>query len=70
MIRLLFISHTGNNEPPMAQCIMNHLIQKAGLTDSLSVSAASFAKEGAGDALCPRHPLYDEKGLPHRLEDL
>ena len=39
MIRLLFISHTGNNEPPMAQCIMDHLIQKAGLTDSLSVSA-------------------------------
>ena len=77
MIRLLFISHTGNNEPPMAQCIMDHLIQKAGLTDSLSVSAASFAKEGAppfqggaGDALCPRHPLYDEKDLPHRLEDL
>ena len=70
MIRLLFISHTGNNEPPMAQCIMNHLIQKAGLTDSLSVSAASFAQGGAGDALCPRHPLYDEKGLPHRLEDL
>ena len=47
MIRLLFISHTGNNEPPMAQYIMDHLIQKAGLTDSLSVSAASFAKEGA-----------------------
>ena len=43
MIRLLFISHTGNNEPPMAQCIMDHLIQKAGLTDALSVSAASFA---------------------------
>lgn len=47
MIRLLFISHTGNNEPPMAQYIMDHLIQKAGLTDALSVSAASFAKEGA-----------------------
>lgn len=47
MIRLLFISHTGNNEPPMAQCIMDHLIRKAGLAEALSVSAACFAKEGA-----------------------
>ena len=47
MIRLLFISHTGNNEPPMAQCIMDHLIREAGLTEALSVSAACFAKEGA-----------------------
>ena len=47
MIRLLFISHTGNNEPPMAQCIMDHLIRKAGLAEALSVSAACFDKEGA-----------------------
>ena len=67
MIRLLFISHTGNNEPPMAQCIMDHLIRKAGLTEALSVSTACFAKEGASlskaaqETLSAHGILYTEK---------
>ena len=67
MIRLLFISHTGNNEPPMAQCIMDHLIQKAGLTDSLSVSAASFAKEGAPLSKAAQETL-SAHGIPYTMK--
>ena len=67
MIRLLFISHTGNNEPPMAQCIMDHLIQKAGLTDSLSVSAASFAKEGAPLSK-PAQETLSAHGIPYTMK--
>ena len=67
MIRLLFISHTGNNEPPMAQCIMDHLIQKAGLTDSLSVSAASFAKEGAPLSKLAQETL-SAHGIPYTMK--
>ena len=64
MIRLLFISHTGNNEPPMAQCIMDHLIRKAGLTKSLSVSAACFAKEGASLSKAAQETL-SAHGIPY-----
>lgn len=64
MIRLLFISHTGNNEPPMAQCIMDHLIQKAGLTEALSVSAACFAKEGASLSKAAQETL-SAHGVPY-----
>ena len=64
MIRLLFISHTGNNEPPMAQCIMDHLIRKAGLTEALSVSAACFAKEGASLSKAAQETL-SAHGIPY-----
>ena len=64
MIRLLFISHTGNNEPPMAQCIMDHLIRKAGLTESLSVSAACFANEGASLSKAAQETL-SAHGIPY-----
>ena len=64
MIRLLFISHTGNNEPPMAQCIMDHLIRKAGLTKSLSVSAACFAKEGASLSKAAQE-ILSAHGIPY-----
>ena len=63
MIRLLFISHTGNNEPPMAQCIMDHLIRKAGLAEALSVSAACFAKEGASLSKAAQETL-SAHGIP------
>ena len=64
MIRLLFISHTGNNEPPMAQCIMDHLIRKAGLEEALSVSAACFAKEGASLSKTAQETL-SAHGIPY-----
>lgn len=64
MIRLLFISHTGNNEPPMAQCIMDHLIRKAGLAEALSVSAACFAKEGASLSKAAQETL-SAHGIPY-----
>lgn len=64
MIRLLFISHTGNNEPPMAQCIMDHLIREAGLTESLSASAACFAKEGASLSKTAQETL-SAHGIPY-----
>lgn len=64
MIRLLFISHTGNNEPPMAQCIMDHLIRKAGLAEALSVSAACFAKEGASLSKTAQETL-SAHGIPY-----
>ena len=64
MIRLLFISHTGNNEPPMAQCIMDHLIRKAGLTEALSVSAACFAKEGTSLSTAAQETL-SAHGIPY-----
>lgn len=64
MIRLLFISHTGNNEPPMAQCIMDHLIQEAGLAEALSVSAACFAKEGASLSKAAQETL-SAHGVPY-----
>ena len=64
MIRLLFISHTGNNEPPMAQCIMDHLIREAGLTEALSVSAACFAKEGSSLSKTARETL-SAHGVPY-----
>ena len=64
MIRLLFISHTGNNEPPMAQCIMDHLIREAGLAEALSVSAACFAKEGASLSKAAQETL-SAHGIPY-----
>lgn len=64
MIRLLFISHTGNNEPPMAQCIMDHLIRKAGLAEALSVSAACFAKEGASLSKAAQE-ILSAHGIPY-----
>ena len=64
MIRLLFISHTGNNEPPMAQCIMDHLIREAGLPEALSVSAACFAKEGASLSKAAQETLSTH-GIPY-----
>lgn len=46
MIKLLFISHTGTGEPPMAQFIMKDLVKKAGLEEKIYVSSARFEKVG------------------------
>ena len=40
MIKLLFLSHTGSGEPPMAEFIMKHLVKEAGLSEKIYVSSA------------------------------
>lgn len=47
MIKLLFISHTGSGEPPMAEFIMKHMVKKAGLEEKIYVSSARLEKEGS-----------------------
>lgn len=71
MIKLLFISHTGSGEPPMAEFIMKHLVQKAGLSEKIYVSSARFEKEGAplcqeGRDVLALHgiPFTNKKPLP------
>lgn len=46
MIRLLFLSHTGSGEPPMAEFIMKQLVKEAGLADRIYVSSARLEKKG------------------------
>ncbi|WP_296974184.1 hypothetical protein [uncultured Dialister sp.] len=46
MIRLLFLSHTGSGEPPMAEFIMKQLVKEAGLADQIYVSSARLEKKG------------------------
>lgn len=65
MIKLLFLSHTGSGEPPMAEFIMKHLVKEAGLSEKIYVSSACLEKEGSplcqgreGCTGSPRHPCH------------
>ena len=71
MIKLLFLSHTGSGEPPMAEFIMKHLVKEAGLSEKIYVSSARLEKEGS--PLCPEGqevlaahgiPVTNKKALP------
>lgn len=53
MIKLLFLSHTGSGEPPMAEFIMKHLVKEAGLSEKIYVSS---------DCLERKAPLSARKG--------
>ncbi len=50
MLRLLFLTHSGSRETPMAEFIMDHLIQKYHLASHLSVNSA--CPDGEGLPLC------------------
>lgn len=71
MIKLLFLSHTGSGEPPMAEFIMKHLVKEAGLSEKIYVSSACLEKEGSplcqeGKDVLAAHgiPATNKKALP------
>ncbi len=71
MLRLLFLSHAGSHETPMAEFIMEHLIQEHGLATHLSVDSACLDSEGLslsaeGQAVLKAHgiPATMKKAFP------
>ncbi len=50
MIKLLFLAHSGSHETPMAEFIMDALIQEHDLASHISIDSASL--EGDGLPLC------------------
>ena len=65
MIRILFICHGNICRSPMAEFILKHLADDAGLSDSFRIESAAVSTEEIGnDIYPPAKRKLREKGIP------
>lgn len=64
-VNVLFICHGNICRSPMAQCVMQHLVDSAGLADRFLIDSAATTSEELGNPLYPpaRRKLI-QKGIP------
>lgn len=68
--RILFICHGNICRSAMAQCVMQHMVDEAGLSDAFTIDSAATTNEEIGNPLYPpaRKKLAEEGVpiVPHR----
>lgn len=53
MIRILFVCHGNICRSPMAEFVMKHMVEKAGLTDRFHIESAATSTEEIGNPVYP-----------------
>ena len=66
MTKILFICHGNICRSTMAEFYMKHIVDKAGLSDSIYVESAATSREEIGnDTHCGTKQKLDEMGIPY-----
>ncbi len=74
MVKILFVCHGNICRSPMAEFVMKHLVQQAGLADQFSIDSAAVSREELGSGMYPpaRREL-ERHGVPytgHRAQQI
>ena len=54
MIKILFICHGNICRSPMAEFVMKHLVEEAGLSEQFEIASAATSTEEIGNPVYPR----------------
>ena len=64
-VRVLFVCHGNICRSPMAQCVMQHQVNQAGLADRFTIDSVATTTEEIGNPLYPpARCKLSEKGIP------
>ncbi len=74
MIRILFVCHGNICRSPMAQCVMQHLVDTSGRTKYFTIDSAATSREELGNAIYPSAQrilrAHGVPVLPHRARQI
>ena len=64
-VSVLFVCHGNICRSPMAQCVMQHLVDEAGLTDRFLIDSAATTNEEIGSLIyVPARRKLEAEGIP------